>query len=288
MQTSSVRSPDGNTIPYDLTLIPLQDTAVLLREVGEKLLVSLLREESRPVLTAYISSQLSQRLALPRGAVVSKSEITYADLLSQSVYGQLSKSAWIGGVGGRVARAIGLDSSQLFPDIAWPLVAELAWHHLDVQHRVAGWIHEYLHTRTFILPGERSLAQLSLKTFWVLIALSAATQSNLPRRASQEERWHYTAASHLQEIAQRQALTPDWAGFWDQWVLLKALQAWQPKGTTLDVRFFHALLALPLVRLAAPELSNKLLQEQQGLAPGTAIKLATPEWKEEMPKWFSV
>ncbi|MFM9960716.1 MAG: hypothetical protein ACKV2Q_05770 [Planctomycetaceae bacterium] len=127
-------------------------------------------------------------------------------------------------------RQVTQGSGCSIPVTIWQLAEEAAWTDLSFQCRATDIIHGVLRERTLRSGGWGAAPRLHPHTFRVLIWLSSP-RGVWPRRLLHVLRHH--AACCLS--------TPDWARFWDQWVIAEALAKVQRRAP-------RELLALPYVR----------------------------------------
>ncbi|MQP66191.1 hypothetical protein GE253_12650 [Niveispirillum sp. SYP-B3756] len=108
------------------------------------------------------------------------------------------------------------------PPPAWGLVAGLAWDDLDFRHAVAALIQGFLRENYLIIPGQMPVPRLAPETCWLLLAAVGPR----PRRWWWPQHWFPSTrrARRLEQmITALIPTTPDWAGFWDWWVLRRLL-----------------------------------------------------------------
>jgi hypothetical protein len=209
--------------------------------------------------------------------------------------------------------ALFLTGYDCVPFPYWPFVAQSAWEDLTFQFELGLTIRRKMREQVWLEVNEAHCPTFSLNTFWALILLLPHPQGGLIRRflpalntspqgcraflwglfrrrkttlpvEDYSVKWLAGMADSLREDALRQVAQPGWAGFWDQWLICKALQIWKPWPEKKLEPFFHALLLLPLVQ---EKLQSQVEEyRQQGI-----LKTAPP-WNfgrafvaNERPRW---
>lgn len=167
----------------------------------------------------------------------------------------------------RPARAAG--KGVYMPVENWALLASLAWDDLAFRHAVAERVLAFLRERHLMHPGPAPAPRLSPETCWLLVAAGAG-----PAR----RRWWMLGpartrarrAEAVHRLASLMALSASgWAGFWDQWVLLRLL------GNIPD-----------LPGRLKPELSQALASLPLAVGGQGANPLAHPDWTQQCPDWL--
>lgn len=197
-----------------------------------------------------------------------------------------------------LAQSLSLSPATAFPDLLFPLAGQMAWSDSAFQHAVLIQVYQRFYKTLIFLPDEIVTVHFSPRVFWVLIAMtqkpprpfhqvvarSLVRRGWLPRRGEAKEEEHAThleqAAELFQAVALRLALVPNWAGFWDQWLLLDALVKWRPAEGRLDPRLQSALANLPLVKRT---ISDWVKPARKG---GAYPDLAIPSEQSAYPAWF--
>lgn len=310
----------------DFAALPLPEVAATLRIVAQNLLLNLLYGGCRADWAVLLPHAQVQILVPPRQARLGRLRQWYnkipgakpagwqEDMVTQAINGQLPPDRWRV----RLIRRLGQNFNGIppcyLPDNLWPVVSEMAWRDLDFQYWIATQVRAYFRPRLLFTLGHMPVATLSPATCWLLIALAGVSTPLLSSGFRTGQNSLDRAVKRLQREGQRQALTPGWAGFWDQWIALEALQRWPQACALLDPPLHQALLALPLVTMhrqknrpeSAPPRASKLsaatkfIQQRFGkpikwlnqwrkvARPVTATppELAAPNWNNDMPNWF--
>lgn len=281
----------------DLTQLPLSQTVTMLRGLGRRLFSAALAASPPPSLPALLADQndmlgaqwqayrarrrhrqsivggsqpaiVRARIFIARAlrrAAADSYERTLADTLS----GRLAEPAWRARLEDEFERQLGLTVPPFAPDPFWPLLSLAAWNDLGFQHALALELWEYLRPRTLCIPRDIGRAFWSPNTFWALIDLTA------PGSLRRRQHLVFDAGQRLRIEAQRQALVGEWAGFWDQWLLLRARTFWpQDAGPSL---LRQAVEALPLSETQPAGRDQKT---------GSPPPLARAGWLQEAPSWY--
>jgi len=290
-QSELPRLPD-----MDFTALPLLELASTLRTIGQNLLCNLLYGGCRPDWSALLPPEQARVLAQPgmpmrvglrrRVAGVRRKKPTpqYDAAVTQAIAGRLSLGQWRARVLGQLKRRFGGPPSTYLPDDLWPVLSEVAWRDLDFQYWVAAQVRMYFRPQVLFMPDETLVAKLFPTTLWALIAL-AGVETSAPRGPHPNRQTLRRAVKRLQNRGEQEALqTNGWAGFWDQWIVSKALQRWPGALRALDAKLHGALLALPLLTITTPE---TLAQRGRKRKSKAEIRpLAASDWEKEMPEWF--
>lgn len=292
----------------DLTAIPLEATATLLRRVAEALLISLTRREPPPPLARLVGRRelplllpyaWGQRSIPARWAMLGpwlrqlwwwllplsarpwtppNLGVGLARNLRRAVDRPASPKTWAELAGFWVDRSVGGATERWLPDPFWPLAGELAWGNETFLAATASVLRESLARRVIFNPGPPPVPLLSPGCFWALIALAETGRSPawppLPRG-----RLTLAGLRRLQLIAGRIALAPAWAGFWDQWVLSEAMRLWPKAAAGVEPALRDALAALPI---------HQRLGDPPAPADLKTVTLAAPGWERQIPPWHDL
>lgn len=289
----------------DLTRMPLEPAAALLRRVGEALLTALLNREPAPSL-AQLVGRAELPLLLPyawgRHALPLRQSLIRPWLrqlwwwwmplrrkawapppvlpslqrsLQRAIQRPITPDRWGELAAIWVDRSVGGIDRRWLAAPFWPLAGELAWGDTAYLTNTSRLIRRTLAQRVIFFPGPPPVPALAAPTYWTLIALAEVGQPTpwppLPRR-----RVIIAGLRRLQAIGTRITLAPGWAGCWDQWIITEALRLW-PNASEQAVAapLRSALAALPIHH----HLGNALSAEP-------AAALAAPGWEQQLPPWL--
>ncbi len=220
----------------------------------------------------------------------------------------------------RELSSLTLAGYDLLPKIYWPLAAQAAWRNPEFQLRFGYLVWSYLRCACLFTPDEVSAPTFSPQTFWALILLldlrpnttpsrgldgmlnglressgalkdifQQANPKNSPAQANSElvpsPAWLGGAAKTLRATALEEAGAPGWAGFWDQWLLARAVAAWAPVPEGDTQEFYQALLDLPVMKDQIPQIVESYRSKYNWQKP-PAIKLDRPFVPGEKPGWY--
>lgn len=252
----------------DFTNLPLQDTAVALRSIGQQLLFDLLAGKERPFLAPLLPNDLVAFLA--QNVNTRQYQYNFAQLFKKMPF---SEEDWPTAVTEAILKAM-YDEKPCgyIPVFMWPFIGKLSWEQLDVQLEVAYTIYQYLKRYYLFWPDFGKPPEIHINTFWALIALANA---NTPTQQTLDNQ---KAVRCLQNVAEAQIAVLGWAGFWDQWILWQAWCKWPSAFNSKNdnYRLFTQLpLFLKLGKQPNPQASRK-----------NAIQVARHDWEGEMPLWF--
>jgi hypothetical protein len=329
----------ANEPGLDFNHLPMEEIIQVLRRLGLKLLEDLLEERSRrkpgkplpvmpqPILQDFLSKPEIQKLSeaeiwqLKRAPKTGRipgnlrEELPKAlkKMAPKAVKGKVSFRNWQLGSNNRLALALGGTRGNIIPDALWPLTASSAWNDPGFQFTAAQKIIQHLRNHNLMIPYQFPDIELSDKTFWFMILLGKKRPLNYRYFFSRKERNGARIIHRLQELAQREITVSEWAGFWDQWIILQASQRWPEGFRALDPRISKALVALPLLDTTQ---MNKLCKDKKKIKirirpiidnffeirdrikrqpmPAKSrreyalLNMAAPRWQEQMPTFFSV
>jgi hypothetical protein len=179
-----------------------------------------------------------------------------------------------------VDRALGGISEAWLPDGWWALAGELGWREPIVAIDHACTLRDTLRRRVLVDLGELPVPMLAPQTHWTLIALA---NGGVRHRGQSSARRLLRGVQRLQVIAAKQVVAQAaWAGFWDQWLLLEAIELWSGALQRVDKNLAAALRRLPL----ADEMQRRGFVTMDSAANDAGPQLAAPRWEAEMPDWF--
>lgn len=189
---------------------PLLKATKMLHELGDRLLLSVLRRERLPDLASLLSVKETPLLVQPsiweemtyRQRVAyfvqrvkkgflrlfrrSTAHFQYRDLMARAIAGSLSSEEWRVRTIALIKEELGAVSPHAVPDELWLVVSEMAWRDLNFQHQMATRIRDNLRERVLFTFGDMPTPTLSPNTFWILLALAAAQP---PAKRAKRRRW---------------------------------------------------------------------------------------------------
>lgn len=267
----------------------LEVLAKVLREFGfaqlQQLLVHLPDQMQRPPLD--LASRLPRecvRWLAPRTCLpdLAGSGVVLKEAVRLASAGRISQSALR-------ARSLDYVRHQMrdpqdhLPDQLLPLLGEMAWSDLMFRHRVASEIRAFLREEVLFARGDDHAVILSVKVFWLLMALSIEKSSVQMRllRADSVAAASGRAAARLAEHGAKEAGSEHWAGFWEQWLVKQMSEHWPQAFAKLDADLRGNLQRLPVLagrrrdeRVTAPDSHHSLLD------------LAVSDWQVQAPGWY--
>jgi len=319
----------------DFTNLPIKETITILRRLGMGLLDELfegpnepgkrLKARPQPDLLKFLSKEEIQTLAqsqiwkvirkrpLQRIPKNMREQLSRAlrKMVSKSTAGKMSAHQWQIAANNRIALALGGTAGDALPDDLWPVVAEAAWCDPNFRISMAMIVSEWLCSMRLLVPFQLPMVRMSHRTFWVLIALAKVKPLKIRKWFSKEERAAIRIGRRLQEEAGLQAMTNEWADFWDQWIIYLASQRWPSGFKQLDTRLCKAISALPLLDTpAAPKLCRskstlklpprsfsekwcdlidrikRLRRPPKDFRRVVLLDLCAPNWENQVPLFF--
>jgi len=158
------------------------------------------------------------------------------------------------------------------PPANWALVASLAWDGLAFRRTVAERILGCLRETHLIPPGTDTVPRLAAETCWLLLAAAAHGRCRWWMWGDRRKR--ALRAETVRHLASLMALgASGWAGFWDQWVLVRLLDGDPGLTSRLWPELGGMLRSLPVAGGAADAAENPLIR---------------PGWLGEKPDWLPV
>lgn len=162
-------------------------------------------------------------------------------LIKRAVAGKTPLKTWLRFHQQQLERGLCGFSELSLPDAIWPYAGHIAWREPHFQLALADDLNRWL-CRRYLFDGDATpFPHFHPNTFWTLFYLGALQR---PRFFPSRE-WRRSAA--LATLARREILQPDWAGFWDQWLLCHALLHFQAE-LKRDVLLAGLLRDLPTAR----------------------------------------
>lgn len=303
--------------------MPLQAAADMLRLLGEQLIVQLMAAEAklawpqkwaREVPDIWQSRRLwrtSRRAQwlkrAPLGATWAKRQ--ERRFVRRVMQGKVSMDAYRK----RFRRGLHQEMSSttqfgLTPEL-WRLAGEAAWIGPDFQLPINRNLDRRLRSEILLEGGRPPQIFISPQALWALVALAAGQPLNRAARKSMALPLR-RLREPLGELAAQQALRAEWAGFWDQWLLTRALPLVRKRFPSRDTPLLAALKKLPLREalgskaLPVPSLPPRFLPKRMwwyaryGVA-ATGARLASlgkqpkqlsgnmadPNWQQDLPVW---
>lgn len=315
-------APPAGTVDYmmlpkfDYTELPLEQAVGAFRSLGREILFDLLLEQQMSDLVALLRKGQTKfttpRLVWPKllhryTAYGRQALVDDLRLMVDNSFRHIRQRRWQASVQAfrqipprlitirqlnRLEHALGNVSAETIPDDLFALIAETAWADLRFQHEIATKLRSHLRQSELFAQGDKALVLLSPYTLWVLLALaplSAAFSLDWLTR----EYWFYRwAAQRLQRVATQYVLTAaGWAGFWDQWVIWRAMTQRPDAIVLLHPTLYNGLMALPIFQFTGATKRWSSPNEQTatvGPQLDPAANFAAPAWAATMPGWFRI
>ena len=202
---------------------------------------------------------------------------------------------WPGVVAGEVRRRLGMSDENQIPADLWGLIGQCAWLDPEFVYQTAYRIEDAIRHRTLLRHNEFMTMCISPNTIWLLFALTGGheepkgTQKIRPRASKEQpvdiqavNAASKNALNNLAKIGSMLGLgAGEWAGLWDQWLLLESQKALS-SGWTGELK--EALLSLPLHRSRLPH--NDQEAKDSPKVKMNAIRLGRNNWNQQTPQWF--
>ncbi|MCP5047264.1 MAG: hypothetical protein GY940_08835 [bacterium] len=323
-----------NDHAFNFTRLPMQAACSMLRRLAVGLLSELLDRNCPPgsPLSAAPEPDLLKYIFNEESRVLSQSHVwklkrkrplrripknmrdnlprSMKKMFTRTIAGKLTPAQWQIAAGNRIALAIGGTKGSGLPDHLWPVAAQIAWNDPNFKLDIALKINQWLRNIQVLAPYQIPMAELSANTFWVLIALAKVKSVSAGQWVSAKERARVRIGKQLQEEAAVQAMTNEWADFWDQWIIRLTTQRWPDGYKQLNTRLCKALIALPLMNLPTGSglCSNKhpgkpfqklvgkwfdkldgikrLKRSSKDFRRVVLLNLSAPHWELQMPEYF--
>lgn len=257
----------------DFTGLPVKEVAVLLRGIAIGILSELLDSSCPPGKPLPATIQTDLMKFLPRSAIMPihqafiwklkrkgpakripgnmREELSRSmkKLVKKTRSGKIKPKQWEIAANNRIALALGGTRGGGLPDDLWTVAAHWAWNDPHFKLTVSRKIYHWLKTMRLLVPFEPPNINFSPNTFWLLLSLAKIKSLKGIKWLSKKERARVRVARRLQDEAKAQAMTNEWAGFWDQWLIQLATQRWPGAFKQLDSRLCKAIVALPLLNI---------------------------------------
>lgn len=304
--------PSQDRLPLDFAQIPMDAGVALLQRLALRLLDLLLAKETAPAtLATWLSDADLRLLNGPSSGQLRRN--AYAQLPSNDRWGVLrlrlgtfwrrlrgrplrydysrslgdaarGRSApWLARIQAQIEseRRLGGIGATSIPRDWWSLVGERAWRDPDFQHAVSRRVHAYLHQRMLFQRGELPAPHFAPQSFWLLIALTANGKQKGWQSWLGRGRWRAERLQLLRTLAQAEVGRLQWAGIWDQWLVIETTQRWPGCTRSLPATLHAALAALPLLA-QLPEAFQFARQQDEA----ADLPLATVDWQKDLPSWL--
>jgi len=125
----------------------------------------------------------------------------------------------------------------------WALAGEAAWQDIAFQHQLYREMDRRLRSEVLLEGGRPPNAFFSSRAIWVLVGL-AATQPVAP--GLKMNKALRKLKEPLAQVSARMGLVDGWAGYWDQWLMVRALPLVRRTYAFQDSRIIQAVKMLPL------------------------------------------
>ncbi len=215
-------------------------------------------------------------------------DLQFKGLLFQAMTGNMTSRDLGYRLWQRIDLYFGGISPNFLPDDFWHMVGQIAWQDIFFQKTAAYKIRNYFRDRVVFTLGDKAVTVLSPNTFWILIALARRTEP-LHNNPQVNKELYIEAMKQVLAIVEHHVQQAEkWAGFWDQWVIWKALQC-RPAG----IKNFKSQLRTAIADLPIFEYMGSASLEQE--KSGTEVEknehplvMADPAWKKDIPDWFGM
>ncbi|MCP4111362.1 MAG: hypothetical protein GY749_38505 [Desulfobacteraceae bacterium] len=213
-------------------------------------------------------------------------DLKFEGLLFQAMTGNLAS----GDIGYRLWRRIDLyfggTSPNFLPDDFWYMVGQIAWQDICFRKTVAHTTRNYFRDRVIFTPDDKTVTILSPNTFWVLIVLAGKKPLHKkPWPVPVNRKIYMKAMKHVLSIAEFHVQKAEkWAGFWDQWIIWKALQHQPASIYNFNGQLRAAIADLPIFEY----MGSACLYKNEAKENEQRLILADPTWRKEIPDWFDM
>lgn len=157
------------------------------------------------------------------------------------------------------------DFPQPLADRLLEALGALAWSDPVLRLHAASRIRAHLRVRILFDPRTLPVVSPPPPLFWCLLAC--------PLRRSWRRRGLWRVDTLFREAAERLALRPGWAGFWEQWMLALWLSR-RRDGQTLPAGLARGLAGLPLFREPEAASMAEALRTRAGIAAREDIEVS--------------
>lgn len=167
-----------------------------------------------------------------------------------------------------------LDSVALFfPKNLWRLLGRAAWEDAGFRMETAKLLRSFLGTRYLFRMGEMPAVSLDGKLFWALMAFFPPSPAVSPELCRES----------LLNAACSETLLPNWAGFWEQWLIARAFSLKSDEQAKIPDQLEKSLKNLPILK-NNDELGLNFPSQEDG---GQTI-LSAADWLSEKPSWIEI
>ena len=240
----------------DFNQLPLGEIAMILRRLGQITLQTALNATPRPNLTQILSPvdlrvlrtapiwpvPLRRRIGRLR-YLSNHTETALTKPLRRAVDGFYRSDGWRLRIREMLTMGTGGAQGQIIPNDFWPLVGHMAWNDLNFKRWAQSRISQHL-SQNPRFAGQNPTITLTPQTFWSLIALCDAKSASLLKADS---RRRFRLANRLIEEARLQTVSHHWAGFWDQWLLDRAIASWPEAVNNPKDPLIRVFRKLPII-----------------------------------------
>lgn len=261
----------------DFTGLPFKETVQLLRLIGQQLIDGLLLQREPELIQGLSAEQI--------GVVVSNTryeDIAFKDTLHKALEGEITEESWRTPIMTKIGQELGMGPGYRLPEPMWTLVGLSAWGSPAYTLHIARRIESYLRRWTLVTLDPQPTITLSVRTYWLLLALSGTNlQYRIDRMFQHQKslRDTWLVIRRMRQEGAKQGLIPGWANLWDQWLLLEAFEQWNHGRWPPELEASTG--ALPLRPFA--EIHTRRIHT----FPDHAITdLAAPGWDTAFPGWF--
>lgn len=310
------------SVSIDFQKIPLEEAAAILRAIGQTLFEGLMAP--KPQLTwpkkwpeqtykLWTTQELWPGPGSDKKKKVGRLKKMWKRAgqryrLKQIMSGKTDWDRFRGTFRQDAIRAMKVDTYLGLTQQMWQLAAEAAWQDVHFQHMIFREVDRRLRSEVLLMGGRPPHAYISSKALWALVALAAKQPLKRRERRTIEPALRQLRTG-LGALANRIVMEPDWAGFWDQWLLIRALPTINIKFQAQDTPMVRAIKNLPLRKTSARKLvpdydvppqflllrlwwfwrrsmAEMFAQFRRWRAKSLPqLGLADPDWKQQKPIW---
>jgi len=304
----------------NFSALPMAEIYLILRNLGGGLLEAVLHGRERPELSSFLlerdvltfskskvwETPLHRRLLqIPKHLRVNLAN-GLKEPISSAWSGSLSAEQWRLRTRDRLAYALGASPFHILPDAFWPLATHMAWEDPMFCHQYAGLVVGILKKEPPLINGLVPHISFSPITFQVLILLAANKQPFSISLSGQRALVRIT--NRLRQGSAMMVSENQWAGFWDQWLIVRALRYWPEGAEELAPSLRRILARLPLLdntlltgrrrgiweRIKCYPLKRQCLNIADKLVAIPAPRVssskestpASPNWRDEIPEYM--
>lgn len=269
-----------------LDRLPHQEIVQFLRALGLQLLKDVLAWR-KPKIDHYIGYEQIELFKSMEFAPIPPIG-PYSRVVEDVIRRRITLITWEQKAAAELNHILGLTGKYLVPDDFWSVLGKRAWLDLEFRGQIAFLMESYLRQRTLFTlnkMNDQPIISLDPSTLWFLIALTGPASKGQPRRlfggVFQRSAARNKIIHHLQSIGEQICFKGNWAGLWDQWILIEAANAWSVSG--IPSSLVKSIRNFPL---ACPDQGQETGANTAPAPKESQVDISKPQWYWETPIWF--